>query len=831
MIKKLYIHIVLVFVLAMGAVAQTDYVRTKNFTTREGLPSNVVNSIIQDRQGYLWLGTNQGLTRFDGYRFVNFYVENDGQRQMEGISHIVEDTLYNVLLMSGRDYKLLCFDLARMEFVSAEGMVYPKSYHSEAAETEYRAKANKLGINRGNITNRRHDMQYIQLTDGREIYTTIDNGFYIYDSISAKLNHYCSADENAVIESDYINDVCLDRSGSIWLATTFAGIYQINIDKGNLRYHTLPNSSGNIRSFSKLSDNTIAVGDMDGNVFSYNLHTGKCKQIFHTGSRAYALCTDSLGRFWIGTRGAGVWVDERHLNATDDFVARQIFDICFASDGIVWIGTLDKGLIEVHETQQKEENSTTGQFSYRYYLPEEKIHQLLIDRYDRLWIATENGLFRKDDNEFIHIYNKGKVFSLAAGNSDTLYAGSNGYGLLVIADDRIEHLTTSEGLANNCVEAVAVDQKGRVIAATDQGISIVNAQSNTVHNVYSPLGLMADTYNENAIVTTSDGRIFLGSQRGLVELENMQAVSPNRCCNEPGISCIFVNDVPRYGNSFKTLRLPHDQNNLRFEFSSFAYKESNSILYNYWLEGIDSDWYYSMKEPFALYSNLTPGNYRFHIRYNLSGSEWSEENVYNIVIAQPWYWTWWSRIVYLLLIILFIWYEWHQYQQRLSLRRQLDRRLTSLYAIEVQQVRPVQDSKKCISAIGQENVIKDIVDETPPSCSAAVNTNEKIADQKNKEFLDKLDRLILANLLQTDLDVNFIAKELCVSYSTLHRRVKLLTGLTTNEYIRKHRLAKAMQLLRDGHNATYVAIQCGFNSHSYFTRCFKSEYGILPSEI
>ena len=107
----------------------------------------------------------------------------------------------------------------------------------------------------------------------------------------------------------------------------------------------------------------------------------------------------------------------------------------------------------------------------------------------------------------------------------------------------------------------------------------------------------------------------------------------------------------------------------------------------------------------------------------------------------------------------------------------------------------------------------------------------EVTNQKDKDFLDKLDRLILTNLLQTDLDVNFIAQEMCVSYSTLHRRIKSLTGLSANEYVRKHRLDKAMQLLRDGQNPTEVALQCGFNSPSYFTRCFKAEYGLLPSEI
>lgn len=399
---------------------------------------------------------------------------------------------------------------------------------------------------------------------------------------------------------------------------------------------------------------------------------------------------------------------------------------------------------------------------------------------------------------------------------------------MIITKNQVKNFTTSDGLANNCVEAIAIDGEGNTIAATDQGISIISRHDGTVRNVYSSLGLMADTYNEDAILRTTDGRIFLGSQRGLVELGKTTATSNNTGYFAPCITSIYVNDAPHYDRTFKVLHLPHNQNNLRFNFSSFAYKDLASVIYSYRLEGIDDDWRPSTKESFALYTNLRPGQYRFHVRYRFPGGSWSEETICDITIAQPWYWTWWARLFYLLIIVLFIWYEWHQYQQRLSLQRQLNQRLTALYAVEAQQEHAIKED----SASGDVMTEKNEPEENKPKENKPKETaQQKAANQRNRDFLDRLDYLILQNLLQTDLDVNFIAQEMCVSYSTLHRRIKSLTGITANEYVRKHRLTKAMQLLRDGHNASEVAMQCGFNSPSYFTRCFKAEYGILPSEV
>ena len=178
--KRICIYLLyLLLVSLQNVVAQTVPIHVNNYTTRDGMASNVVNCGVQDRQGYIWLGTNLGLTRFDGYQFVNFYVEDNGEQQIEGITHIVEDTTRNVLLMSGKDYRLLCFDLVRMRFVNAEGMSFPKT-DNDADEAAFIARAKVLGIQRGNITNRRHDLHYVRLADGREIFTTIDNGFYIY---------------------------------------------------------------------------------------------------------------------------------------------------------------------------------------------------------------------------------------------------------------------------------------------------------------------------------------------------------------------------------------------------------------------------------------------------------------------------------------------------------------------------------------------------------------------------------------------------------------------------------------------------------------------------
>lgn len=100
----------------------------------------------------------------------------------------------------------------------------------------------------------------------------------------------------------------------------------------------------------------------------------------------------------------------------------------------------------------------------------------------------------------------------------------------------------------------------------------------------------------------------------------------------------------------------------------------------------------------------------------------------------------------------------------------------------------------------------------------------------DKEFFARLDELITQNI-RGDVDVDMLASELAVSPSTLYRKMKALTGLSTNAYIRKVKMQYAEKLLLEGkYSISEVSFMVGMNSVAYFRRCFKEAYGDIPSE-
>ena len=100
----------------------------------------------------------------------------------------------------------------------------------------------------------------------------------------------------------------------------------------------------------------------------------------------------------------------------------------------------------------------------------------------------------------------------------------------------------------------------------------------------------------------------------------------------------------------------------------------------------------------------------------------------------------------------------------------------------------------------------------------------------DQEFFDKLNKLIAENI-SGDVDVNLVASSLAVSTSTLYRKMKALTGISTNEYISKYKMQYAEHLLLEGkYSISEISFMVGMSSVAYFRRCFKAEYGEIPSE-
>jgi AraC-like DNA-binding protein len=146
-------------------------------------------------------------------------------------------------------------------------------------------------------------------------------------------------------------------------------------------------------------------------------------------------------------------------------------------------------------------------------------------------------------------------------------------------------------------------------------------------------------------------------------------------------------------------------------------------------------------------------------------------------------------------------------------------RIESLLAI-----RNILKNKKNQKAAKSPHIEQSLLDKLIDAASI-----EQIS--KQDIFIEKLNEVLEKKYTDTSTTVNTVAKAMAMSERQLFRKLKSILGATPTDYLRRFRLEKACLLLAQGQSAINTTFDTGFSSQSYFSKCFKSEYGCTPSDF
>ena len=100
---------------------------------------------------------------------------------------------------------------------------------------------------------------------------------------------------------------------------------------------------------------------------------------------------------------------------------------------------------------------------------------------------------------------------------------------------------------------------------------------------------------------------------------------------------------------------------------------------------------------------------------------------------------------------------------------------------------------------------------------------------KDKEFIERLDTEIQKNLQEPTFSIDTLAEIMCMSRSNFYRKIKGISGMSPNDYLKTIRLKMAAELLlQQEYRINEICYMTGFNSASYFAKCFQKQFGVLP---
>jgi len=342
-------------------------------------------------------------------------------------------------------------------------------------------------------------------------------------------------------------------------------------------------------------------------------------------------------------------------------------------NGILWMATRENGLNSFNKKTNKfnrypyiENNST---MISNDSLDDKTIFSMILDDDGILWIGTNLGGLNRFDTKTkkCRSFNNLKrgftcVTNILEDGKDHLWLGTylNGIFLFDKKTETYINYSEKEGLLFNSINMIEKDKEGNIWAASTRGLSKINNKTKNIINYTTVKGLPSN--NLNYIGKRAEGIFFVGTDKGKVFTFNPEKLDRNVA---PPITILetvtyhpanyqdWKKDSTIYTTDSKHLTFAYNENKLSFYFIGLHFVNAPLNQYLYKLEGYDQNWISNGTQRTAIYTNLSPGNYIFHVKSANSDGIWDEKGTQiNITIIPPWYRTYWAYVTYVLMFLL-----------------------------------------------------------------------------------------------------------------------------------------------------------------------------------
>ncbi len=652
-----------------GAVSIINGV-VKGYTTDDGLPSNFVESFVQDPSGKIWIATSAGLAYLMGDEFIN-----------EGIPNSLKTMNILSIESDSNGHIWAATDIDGVYEFKEDKIV--KHYTQEIG----------LAGNRINYLKQQGNKIYVGTTTGLSIIDngeieniTTENGLKESNVISTylsrngwlwigsyrgfcrfkdgKLEHF--SDMHAIHNRD-ITSIVEDTEGNLWVATYRAGLfkfwegkftnysdYTLNQSQPFTAHAILQNKNKEIVfvyeegvSIIDQSTNTVMPYDLDIDEINDKLKCGfiDSKNRFWIGSQKglyksssgsrkitkeeklgntsiRVITEDSQNRMWVGSFfGITVFDDDNILftiTKKDGLSHDYIMSILEDTDGSMWIGTRN-GLNHYKDGKITKFNSSdglAGEFVFRTYLDSDGV----------LWIVGNAGLTRYKKGIFTPVTSKNGL------TSNTMFQ---------ILEDEFGKFWFTTNQKNVSTFYV---KKSELNAFCDGQISYVNSVE---YNKSDGLKASAATSSGTSL-KDERGRLWFATQLG-VEMIDPSNIKQNSIIPPVNIEFFNVNDKPYKLDS--TVVIPYGKNRIDIGFASLSFRYPMKNQYKYQLEGYDDNMTLVIGKQETSYTNLSPGSYTFKVLATNNDNVWNDTGASISFTIKPAYY---QRPIFFIFCILLV---------------------------------------------------------------------------------------------------------------------------------------------------------------------------------
>ncbi len=515
-----------------------DRITSESTIRVKGLSQNSAYSLLQDYKGFIWIGTWDGLNKYDGYSFTIYNKEN-------GLSHttinsILEDDEKNIWI--GTDDGLNRFDRSTgtiEQFLSDPGnpntLSHNRILHLSQDREGFLWISTAYGLNRFDKTKRVFKVYNFFERDKDSLRTNCitcveedqdgmlwigtHNGIHRYNPQNMTFKVFKTGQSDNSYESrqrDYINDLVIDRHGNIYAATR-AGLFILNPGIGVIHHFSaqtkeVPGLSSDIVNTVFIDkENKVWIGTNDG-LDVYDPVTGRFKY-YRSGSGNTTLSNndilsiiqDRAGTIWVGTYNGLNKADQSPSRFTHFFndpanpesiSDNIIYSIIEDDEGLVWLATF--GGVNIFDRSNDRVTLISHRPGDLSSLTDDRTRGIAIDKNGKVWVGTvAHGLNRIDPQtlrvaQFRHnpadpsSISDDEIFSLSVDRQGRLLVGTGeGLDVIDVDDGNVERRIKRGprqygGISDNVVWCVNQDSKGNYWLGTANGLNLLDSAFNPV---------------------------------------------------------------------------------------------------------------------------------------------------------------------------------------------------------------------------------------------------------------------------------------------------------------------------------------------------------------
>ncbi len=479
--------------------------------------------------------------------------------------------------------------------------------------------------------------------------------------------------EKEGLSNDSINCIYEDREANLWVGT-YSGLNLIM--NGKFTSYTEKEGLLDNGAWTLYEDSQkrLWITTNEGlNCFQNGRFTSFTTGDGLSSSLVSSTWEDEKGNLWIGTydRGLNCLKDGRISYCGKDYglYGQSVRAIYGDSRGNLWVGTYGQGLFKLPDNKH-----TFTSISTKNGLSNDHIIVIFEDHNRGLWIGTDGGGLNYLKNNHISVFSKSNglssnaIFSIYEDMDEnknkkgTLWIGTEDGGLNYFKNGTIVSVTRRQGLKDNTIYQIIEDDSGFLWMSGNKGISRVRKQelydfvNGKLSRVTAALFGKADGMKgeecsggfQPAGCKTSQGKIWFPTSHGIVFVDP-DNIKINMLAPPVHLEKVMVNG--KLAQWIDTLTLGPRVNKIEIHYTALSLSEPRNVKFKYMMEGFEDHWVnpQNRKDRIVVYTNLSPGQYRFRLTACNNDGIWNKQGVsLDISVRYPFWRQWWFILIFVI---------------------------------------------------------------------------------------------------------------------------------------------------------------------------------------